>query len=408
MRLPSRGHNICSLFLLAGILSFSASELPAAPLILNDAALDRITAGNTGSDARKGIIVGNSAVTIVEQTVGMSFGDHVQDQARGINLVNSSGSAVANGINLWDGQGVEGTGLQVAQVNRVEQHRPQFALISEYSRSADEQRFQVDTRRNENHEEQIHAHSEVKDIYLSQQISDSVSSTNVDTSLDLGIGAPDSELPFFALETNVGHGIAVAGQLDAHFDGGSAEFDSSAQSSIETEPEINAGDYFSASVALRAEAGLTLSAEIDLPTLDVQVNGAGCGVVLGSCQAAGVLSEVTQEVIDNSRLDIRSETSTTNNLFTESISEQYRSPFSLGKAEAEYIVVDDSSLIVESDETLELSGSAQKNAKGMNLVNAVGSSVSNVVNVARSRQLNYRGELMLTQFNFVLHGQQNK
>lgn len=405
MGFQRRAYNLCTLVLQAGFLLFSASLLQAAPLVLNDADLDRITAGNTEPQVRDGVIVGNSSVTIVQQTAGVILGEEAQAQARGLNLVNSSGSAVANGINVWDGHDLEGTDLQMAQVNHVEQTQPQSAVLSNYSRSAAEQSFQADTFRSENYEQQVQSHHEIKDLYIRNHTSTGDSTSSVDTSLDLSIGAPDSDLPFFELESNVGHGVAVAGQLDAHFDGGSAEFVSTANGSVEANTKIDdGGGYFSASVGLKAEAGLTLSAEIDLPTLDVQVNGAGCGVVLGSCQASGWLSESTEEIVDNSTLDTLTETSATNNLTTETITEDYRSPFSLGEAEAEYIIVDNSSMVLESDETLELSGSAQKNAKGMNVVNAVGSTVANVVNVARSRQLNYRGELMLTQFNFVVHG----
>lgn len=399
-----KGHNLCSLVLQAGFLLLSASLLQAAPLVLNDADLDRITAGNTESQDRDGVIVGNSSWTIVQQTAGVVLGEQAQEQARGLNLVNSSTSAVANGVNVWDGQGVAGTDLKMAQVNHVEQTQPHSAVFSDYSRSHAEHRLQVDTFRSENYQEQLQSHHEIKDIYTRKHTSTGDSTSSVDTSLDLSIGAPGSDVPFFELETNVGHGVAVAGHLDAHFDGGSAEFVSTAKGSVETGTEINVGDYFRSEVSLSATAEFSLSAEIDLPSLDVQVNGAGCGVVLGSCQASGWLSERTEEIFDNSTIDSLTVNSATNNQFTETSTEEHRSPFSLGEAQAEYIIVDNSSMVLESDETLELSGSAQKNSKGMNVVNAVGSTVSNVVNVARSRQLNYRGELMLTQFNFVVHG----
>ena len=403
MGFQKRVYRLYGLFFLPGLL-LSASLLQAAPLPLNDAALDRITAGNTEPNSHQGVIVGNSSVTILQHRTGVTLADETQAQARGLNLVNSSASAVVNGVNIWDGHDLEGTDLQMAQVNHVEQTRSQSAVLSDYSRSAAEHRLQVDTVRHENVEEHIQAHHDSKALYVRNHVADGVSTSEVDTSLELSIGAPGSELPYFALETNVGHGVAVAGQLDADFDSGSAEFVLTANGSVSTEPEVNVGDYFSAGVAVTAEAGLSLRAEIVLPSLDIQVKGAGCGVVLGSCQASGWRSESTEEITDNSTLDTLAGSSVMNNQFTELKTEEYRSPFSLGAARAEYIIVDNSSLVLESDETLELSGSAQKNAKGLNMVNVVGSSVANVVNVSRSRQLNYRGELMLTQFNFVVHG----
>jgi hypothetical protein len=84
------------------------------------------------------------------------------------------------------------------------------------------------------------------------------------------------------------------------------------------------------------------------------------------------------------------------------MTDRYRSPFELSNAQAEYIVVDDSSLTVNTTFNLTLSGSAQSNVSGMNVVNATGSAVANGVNVARTSQL-MGGEMVLSQVNVISH-----
>lgn len=66
-----------------------------------------------------------------------------------------------------------------------------------------------------------------------------------------------------------------------------------------------------------------------------------------------------------------------------------RSPFSLREAQAEYIVIDDSQITVTRLNEITLSGSAQQDARAVNLVNAAGSAVANGVNIA----VNLTGEL---------------
>lgn len=59
-----------------------------------------------------------------------------------------------------------------------------------------------------------------------------------------------------------------------------------------------------------------------------------------------------------------------------------RAPLFLEEAQAEYIVIDDSSLTVTHLNEVHLSGRAQQNAQAVNLINASGSDVANGINVA--------------------------
>ncbi|NIV29238.1 MAG: hypothetical protein GWN58_06925, partial [Anaerolineae bacterium] len=97
-----------------------------------------------------------------------------------------------------------------------------------------------------------------------------------------------------------------------------------------------------------------------LPDLSFSAEGSACAVAMGSCTAQGTDSS------------------------TSSGTRSVRSPFALYGAQAEYIVVDDSSLDAETDYSVLLASNAQQNARALNLVNAAGSVVANAVNVART------------------------
>jgi hypothetical protein len=124
---------------------------------------------------------------------------------------------------------------------------------------------------------------------------------------------------------------------------------------------------------------------------------------MGSCDAGGTSDLVTNETIDNSLIDTEVSSSVGDSEFTEKMTDTYRSPFELDNAQAEYIVVDDSSLTVNTTFNLVLSGSAQSNANGMNIVNATGSAVADGVNVARTSQLTDGGAMSLQQTNVISH-----
>jgi len=124
---------------------------------------------------------------------------------------------------------------------------------------------------------------------------------------------------------------------------------------------------------------------------------------MGSCDAGGTADLKTSEIIDNSVMDTEVSSNVGNSQFTENVTETFRSPFELNNAQAEYIVVDDSSLTVDTSFTLALMGSAQSNIKGMNVVNATGSAVADGVNIARTSGLANGGVMNLTQSNVINH-----
>lgn len=378
------------------------SMVDAAPMVLDDAALDFITAGSTEVNSSGGAVVGNSSEAIINQTSSVALSGEVQADAKGLNLVNSSASAVANAVNVWDGEGGS-PAMQVEQTNMIEQAQQRSASISDYSRKEADRRVQLEHSLTEDHALLRNYHTSATNVDVSNHTLNENSSSEVDTRIVVSVGDPDSDFGQFNLEANLGQGIAVAGHLEATYDGGEAEFAMAAGGGISAEAGIS-GDFGGIGVGVSADASLSLVAEVVLPEMTVEINGAGCGVVLGSCMASGTLSETNEEINDKSTLAILNESSTGSSHFSEKRVEEYRSPFEIGHAQAEYIVVDNSSLVVNNTFTLMLSGNSQRNVKAMNIVNAIGSAVTNAVNVARNNQVTGNSQMTLTQSNIVTHG----
>ena len=74
----------------------------SAPIILIDSDMAQVTAGNYNDGG--GVIIANKSESIVKNKTGLDISGEVQQSANGLNLVNSTDSAVANTINIWDGK----------------------------------------------------------------------------------------------------------------------------------------------------------------------------------------------------------------------------------------------------------------------------------------------------------------
>lgn len=131
---------------------------------------------------------------------------------------------------------------------------------------------------------------------------------------------------------------------------------------------------------------------IDLSTPEISIDAIGsvCYTKLGICTAVAD---------DNS-------TYATNTTSDEMFSLETQGALSVDRAEAEYIVIDESTLEIVSGNSLRLASNAQANLAAVNAVNAVGSLVANGLNVSRT---GYEGTdvaatLHLTQRNVVIQG----
>lgn len=397
-------------FLLLCSLLLMVRPAYTAPVVLEDKVMEQVTAGNTKKGG--GVVIGKSSDTIANSTTGLNLSGEAQQKAKGLNLVNTTGSAIANTVNIWAGNvvsiNVENNDikpvLEVNQINQVTQNQVKTATLSGYLRSESDTTEVNNKFGSENHFIKLTNIKDVvdrsKEIIYTETTSDSL----VDTKLILDL---DDNL---YIEGHLGQGVASSGYVKATFEGGSAEFALGVNASIEASASIGVTGILGTSATLTAdasaEAGLAFITRIELPTMELELNGSGCGVILGSCEASGTSKKVVISSTDNSTLDVVENHQSGQSVFSEEHIQVYRSPFELKSAKAEYIIVDDSSLELISDVSLELSDSAQKEIEAMNIVNAINSNVANSTNISRASEFkSSRSTLVLNQFNIVHHGQ---
>ena len=338
--------------------ALAASPLAmAGPVVLTDQQLERVSAGSSNYEhgntatGSGGAIVGNYSTANLTTSGDVSLKDGTQQGARAVNLVNSAESGVANGVNVWDGRINEAgaaTILDVTQDNSITQDQSRTASLQSYART---------------------------DANIDRDFSDwslTKHKGSVDTTQAIGSGA---DLP--SVDVQVGKGVSIAGQADLFIDGGSMTFSNSVVlGSSHTVTNVDIGG-----AAVKNTLDITLARadqkfDWTLPEVTYAVKGAGCVVIMGKCDADGSY-----------------ETSVIENTVT-------HAPFSLDKAQAEYIVLDGSTLETHNSYNVSLTGSAQSNARAVNLANAAGSVVANAVNVSRTPMVG--PNLNLSQINTIV------
>lgn len=411
--------------LIAGALLLGIMSLPAVyaePVSLDDSILDRVTAGTDETDpaGSGGAIIGNSSEATINQVGGVELEGEVQSGANALNLVNSVESTVANGINIWDvsseGIAADNGEMLVEQTNVINQEQRRSASMPDYSRPEANTSVVLDRTGSESHNNSLDRDNSIVDLHELSSDAHNFSSSSVDTTIAGGGktnatatgGLPAS--PEASVDTNVGKGLAIAGQLDAAIDGGEAHIGIAVGGAVIAHPDLMTPttggtpvDSYGGMDVGDADSDFTLYGRLILPEITLEINGSGCGVAMGSCDASGTADLVSSETIDNSVMDKEVATSIGNSEFTESLTETYRSPFALSNAQAEYIVVDDSSLTVDTSFSLMLSGSAQSNVRAINVVNATGSAVADGINIARTNGLSNGGVMGLQQSNVISH-----
>lgn len=377
------------------------------PVSLDDMVLNQVTAGaeNNILEGSGGAVVGNSSTASIHSVGSVSVEGEAQSNAQSLNLVNSSESTVANGLNIWDGQILGGatfeadnadSNFMVNQTNEINQEQRRSAAVPEYARPEANTIEQLERTGSASTQVNLDQTDTVTDLVTSDYTQSTTSNGTVDTIIVLQAG-PDTEA-----SVHGGKGLSVAGQLEAEFDAGEIEVGLSIGSGIAVNADAGAID-----VGVNAETEVAVYGRIELPEFSVDVSGAGCAVMQGSCTSSGSTTETTIDVTDNSTASHVVSTEQGNSEYTESAITEYRSPFSLHNAQAEYIVVDDSSIDVSSEFSLVLSGSAQSNARAVNIVNSSGSAVANGVNISRTNagDVSVQGGniITLTQNNVISH-----
>lgn len=409
---------VCHFLRVAGFLSILllvAAQIHAGPIALSDQALDSVAAGAVDNSGSGGAIIGNSSNATITQSGGVSLEGDAQKESKALNLVNSAESTVANGVNVWQGSGATSTSIgtpafAVNQSNNITQEQRRSASMPGYSRPEADTMIQNTSSGAETHNNQLSVDNTLMDIVSESRTAKNTSSASVDTTIAAGITEAPSDIPKASFDTNVGKGLAVAGQIDTYLDGGEIQLGFAVGGAVSAFEDKDTSDSGFGGIQVgqggtvdEGRSDFSLYGRLILPELEVHVNGAGCGVAMGSCDSSGTSEETTVDLRDNTIVDTLTSSEIGSSNYSENLTEVYRSPFELENAQAEYIVVDDSSLDVSTSFSLSLSGSAQSSVKGMNVVNSTGSAVANGVNVAQTKNVNSGNILVLNQANVISH-----
>ena len=346
----------------------------AGPTELSFDEMDVITAGSNNhgkptTAASGGAIVGNNSQADIVLTGAVEVGSEAQSGARALNLVNSSESTVANGVNIWDGSQTEPA--DVMQSNSITQEQRRVGSLPIYNRAG--------ANTDETHSS-VGSSSGTSDLAISDTQMDTHSTLTTQNTTNKG--EVDTVTEVVGQKIQSGRGLSASGTADLHIDAGDVSV-------------VAEGELFDGGPA----ASITVA--ITLPTLDVSLDGSGCAVLGGSCTSEGTSSRSDSENTDTSTFRTETASSTSDESWNNSGEKSVRSAFEMYDAQAEYIVVDGSSVNSTSDYSVRLSGSAQSDMRALNAVNAAGSSVANGVNISRTS--GGGASLMLSQTNVISH-----
>lgn len=363
--------------LCGALLAVLSSPLLASPTLLTTDVLDTVTAAGSNPAPNGGAIIGNGSTATLQSSGQVIINSGSQTDVRALNFVNSSESTVANGVNVFDGSELSSTqrNVDISQSNLVTQDQRRLSSLPSYERGANTETLITDAGSSAGS-----SSSSIVDqvTNLEQTTTTESATTQGDFSL--------SDSPTFKLELN---GDLEIGSGDPVFDAdGSYTVEFNAPSASKS-----VGVVFNGAVDFNADAGdVTVDTgdsgvlvEVNLPELDLNIDAMGCVALNGSCSIDGTRTSVEENITDLSTLYTRDETSSSETTWDRVESEVVNAPFTLEDAQAEYIVVDDSSIDVNAAYLVSLSGGAQSGLRAMNVVNASGSAVANGVNIATSR-----------------------
>ena len=373
-------------FAIVMALLVAANAALGEPSELGLSELERITAAGyePGSDPAPngGAIVGNGSQATLDSVGEVTLDDSAQSDAKALNLVNSSESAVANGVNVFDSSALDttaqaGNTFNIEQLNVIQQDQRRLSSLPNYSRpEANTEVTYVNSGSSEG-SSSLSIFDEVVDleqtIVLDEAVTDgsfsksSAATLTVDANAELVIDN-DAGIPGPEFDLN--------GELFVEFNMPSAANSVGVVFNGEIDFGIDGGEVF-----VDTEVGV--SVEIMLPELALEFDAMGCVAVNGGCTIQGSRTESTTETSDHSTLYTLDESASHASTHARSGTESVRAPFELNNAQAEYIVVDQSSIDVSAAYLVSLAGSAQSNLRAMNVVNAAGSAVANGINVSR-------------------------
>ena len=385
----------------AAISALIAVPAFAEPVPLSLAELDSITAGTEGASPAPngGAIVGNGSSAVLVSTGEVIISDGAQTDARALNLVNSSESTVANGVNIFDGRAdasaaIDGAQYNIDQGNFVVQDQRRLSSLPSYERGANTETLTTDAG----------AASSASTTSLTDNVIDLERNTVIDEVTTVG-SYDRGSAPTLRVDASgnltIGTDFQLNGAYGAEFNMPSAANSFGATFNGELEYGVDGGDI----VLDTGDLGVVVT--LNLPELDINLDAMGCFAVNGNCTIDGTRVESTDDISDHSTIYLLDESSSSDSTWDRSSHEIVAAPFELHDAQAEYIVVDESQIDVSAGYLVALSGDAQSALRALNAINASGSAVANGVNVAThsTGDLNLGGSpaYNLSQVNHINH-----
>ena len=367
---------------------FSSSAL-ADFTELETSDLDMVTAAGHDYDKSPapngGAIIGNGSSAILNSTGEVIIGDGSQVDAQALNMVNASESTVANGVNIFNGNATEAASFDslsynVEQLNSVTQDQRRLSSLPGYDRGANIDSTFMESGTSE-HTSSTSVFDEVIDLERSFVLDEATTDGNFDRSSAPTLRIEVEGAIQVGRERLLEPGMGDGGIFSVDVTQYDVEFNApSAASSV--------GVVFNGEVGYTKEAAVLefdteiLDITITTPRIDFNFDAMGCVAVNGSCTIDGSRTESTDMISDHSTLYTLDESSSDSSTSSSSGSESIQAAFELRDAQAEYIVVDESTIDVTATYIVNLSGGAQSGLRAMNVVNAAGSAVANGVNVA--------------------------
>ena len=376
--------NIINPFTIMMTLLAPAGAAFGEPTELGLSELEQITAGHEGGFGpapNGGAIVGNGSQATLDSIGEVTLDDSAQSDARALNLVNSSESAVANGVNVFDGStssevAFSGTTFNIDQSNVVHQDQRRLSSLPSYERGANTEVSYVESGSSEGSSSRS-VFDQVVDLEQNVILDEAVTNGSFERSSapTLRIDA-DAALVIDNMEPFGTPEFDLNGDLLVEFNMPSAGNSVGVVFNGEIDFGVDGGQ-----VDINSEAGV--SVVVMLPELSLEFDAMGCVALNGACAIDGSRTESTTETSDHSTLYTLEESESNASTHANSGAESVQAAFELNHAQAEYIVVDQSSIDVSAAYLVSLAGSAQSNLRAMNVVNAAGSAVANGINISR-------------------------
>ena len=356
------------------------------PSELGLAELERITAAgyeesSSGPAPNGGAIVGNGSLAVIDSIGEVILDGEAQANADTLNMVNSSESAVANGVNVFDSSAagdaaLAGTIFDIEQLNVVVQDQRRLSSLPRYERGANIENTFVEIGDSQGESSRTAFDQVVnleQTIVLDEALTDGSFEKSGGPTLRIDANAElviDNESPFGTPEFDLNGELLVEFRMPSAGNSVGVVFNG------EIDFVIDGGNVF-----IDTEAGV--SVEVDLPDLLIGFDAMGCVAVNGDCSINGSREESTTVTSDHSTLFTLDQSETHTDMHDNSGAESVQAAFMLNDAQAEYIVVDESTIDVSAVYLVSLAGSAQSNLQAMNVVNAAGSAVANGINISR-------------------------